>query len=113
MVVYQHEPFLNNFNKQQGSDLREYWQKQWYSRWAFTLTRLKAWRQFLQAQRSPSQMIRPMRGRALILLEQAGLIKLKAGAGGTATVHEIIENPKTLKFKRTRGCTAAKKFRRC
>lgn len=68
-------------------------------RWALSLTRLKAWRQFLQAQRVAVPNDPTNEGRALILLEQAGFIKLKAGAGGTATVHEIIENPKTLKFK--------------
>ncbi|MDO4503242.1 MAG: MetQ/NlpA family ABC transporter substrate-binding protein [Coriobacteriia bacterium] len=37
--------------------------------------------------------------RALLLLEQAGLIKLKEGAGLTATPKDIAENPKELKFK--------------
>lgn len=36
--------------------------------------------------------------RALLLLEQAGLIKLKEGAGVTATVADIAENPKNLKI---------------
>ena len=36
--------------------------------------------------------------RALLLLQTAGLIKLKAGAGATATVQAIIANPKQLKI---------------
>lgn len=37
-------------------------------------------------------------GRALRLIESAGLIKLKEGVGDTATVHDIIENSKHIKF---------------
>ncbi len=37
-------------------------------------------------------------GRALLLLQSAGLIKLKEGAGATATVLDIAENPKRLRF---------------
>ncbi len=38
-------------------------------------------------------------GRALILLESNGLIKLKEGAGLEATEKDIVENPKNFKFK--------------
>ncbi|WP_416198226.1 MAG: Lipoprotein [Sporanaerobacter sp.] len=38
-------------------------------------------------------------GRALILLEKHGLIKLKDGAGLSATEKDIIENPKNLSFQ--------------
>lgn len=38
-------------------------------------------------------------GRALILLDTKGLIKLKADAGLEATEKDIAENPKNLKFK--------------
>ncbi len=37
-------------------------------------------------------------GRALLLLQSAGLIKLKDGAGATATVLDIADNPKRLRF---------------
>ena len=37
-------------------------------------------------------------GRALKVLETAGLIKLKDGVGVTATVADVVENPKNLKF---------------
>lgn len=36
--------------------------------------------------------------RALLLLEEKGFIKLKDGAGITATVNDIAENPKNIKF---------------
>jgi len=38
-------------------------------------------------------------GRALLLLEKAGLLKLKAGVGEKATVQDVTENPKNLKFQ--------------
>lgn len=38
-------------------------------------------------------------GRALVLLEQQGLIKLKTGVGAKATPKDIIENPKKLDIK--------------
>ena len=34
-----------------------------------------------------------------MLLEKAGLIKLKQGVGFKATVSDVVENPKNLKFK--------------
>ena len=38
-------------------------------------------------------------GRSLLLLERAGLIKLKDGVGVKATVQDVVENPKHLQFK--------------
>lgn len=38
-------------------------------------------------------------GRALAVLETAGLLKLKEGAGVTATDKDIVENPKNLKIQ--------------
>ncbi len=38
-------------------------------------------------------------GRALMLLEKAGLLKLKDGIKETATVQDVVENPKNLKFE--------------
>lgn len=38
-------------------------------------------------------------GRGLVLLEKAGLIKLKEGVGFKATAADVAENPKHLKFK--------------
>ena len=38
-------------------------------------------------------------GRALLLLERAGLLKLKDGVGAAATVQDVVDNPKHLNFK--------------
>ena len=37
--------------------------------------------------------------RALLLLEKAGLIQLKPGVGSSATLQDVVQNPKQLKFK--------------
>lgn len=37
--------------------------------------------------------------RALLLLENLGYIKLKDGAGITATIRDVVENPKNIKFE--------------
>ncbi len=44
-------------------------------------------------------------GRALLLLQKAGLIRLKNPADPTATVKDVAENPKHLKFKELEGAT--------
>ena len=38
-------------------------------------------------------------GRALLLLDRAGLLKLKDGVGAAATVQDVVDNPKKLQFK--------------
>ncbi|MBQ7478599.1 MAG: MetQ/NlpA family ABC transporter substrate-binding protein [Selenomonadaceae bacterium] len=38
-------------------------------------------------------------GRALLLLEKAGLLKLKDGVAEKATIQDIVENPKNIKFQ--------------
>jgi len=42
-------------------------------------------------------------GRGLLLLERAGLIKLKAGLGAKASLADIVSNPKKLVFKEIEG----------
>lgn len=42
-------------------------------------------------------------GRGLLLLEKAGLIKLREGAGAKANVNDIVSNPKKLKFVEVEG----------
>ena len=44
-------------------------------------------------------------GRALLLLQKAGVIKLKDGAGITATVKDIAENPKGIKVRELEAAT--------
>jgi len=47
-------------------------------------------------------------GRALLLLQKAGVIRLKDGAGITATVKDIAENPKGIKVRELEAATLAR-----
>jgi D-methionine transport system substrate-binding protein len=42
-------------------------------------------------------------GRGLLLLQKAGLIKLKDGVGFLGTLDDVVENPKTLRFTEVEG----------
>lgn len=96
-VVYQHEPFLQNFNEQNGTDLKV------------------VGKAVIQPMGCYSRSIRKVEdvpegatvaipndptngGRGLLLLESLGLIKLKAERGSEATPADIAENPKNLKI---------------
>lgn len=46
--------------------------------------------------------------RALLLLQDNGLLKLKEGAGLKATVNDIVENPKELKFQELEAAQVAR-----
>lgn len=95
---YQHAPFLQNFNKQNNETL------------------VPIGKTILMRMGVYSDKVRDIKdlpsgatvaipndptngGRGLVLLEKAGLIKLKDGVGFKATLGDIAENPKNLKFK--------------
>lgn len=95
---YQHAPFLQNFNNQNKTDL------------------VPIGKTILMRMGVYSDKVRDVKdipvggtvaipndptngGRGLVLLEKAGLIKLKDGVGFKATLGDIAENPKQLRFK--------------
>ncbi len=49
-------------------------------------------------------------GRALMLLEKAGIVKLKQGAGITATVKDITDNPKKIVIKELEAAQLPRSF---
>ena len=98
LVSYQHKPFLDNFNKQNKSDL------------------VPVGNAILMRMGIYSDKVRDVKdipegatiaipndptngGRGLMLLERAGVIKLKAGLGMKATPSDIAENPKNIQIK--------------
>lgn len=97
IAVYQHEPFLANFNKQNHTDLvvaadAVVQPMGLYSNKIRSLDTIPEGAK-LAIPNDPSNG-----GRALILLEKAGLIKIKAGAPALPTVFDVAENPKKLKI---------------
>lgn len=98
IAVYQHQPFLDNFNKQHGTDLTNIGNA--------ILMRMGIYsNKYKNINDIPNNSIISIpndptnEGRGLQLLEKSGLIKLKEGVGIKATPADIISNPKNLTFK--------------
>lgn len=95
---FQHLPYLESFNKEKGYHLVNaagihVEPFALYSRKIKKLDDLKK-KAVIAIPNDPTN-----EGRALLLLQEAGLIELKKDAGITATPLDIKKNPKKLKFK--------------
>ena len=94
---YQHEPFLKNFNNEKGTDLSPIG--------TTILMRMGIYSDKVHDVKSVPDGAKvaipndPTNGgRGLVLLEKAGLIKLREGVGFKATVQDVAENPRHLQF---------------
>ena len=95
---FQHIPYLDSFNKEKGYHLVNaagihVEPFALYSKKIKKIDDLKK-KATIAIPNDPTN-----EGRALLLLQEAGLITLKEGAGITATPLDIKKNPKKLKFK--------------
>lgn len=97
LVVYQHEPFLNNFNKQHNTNLVPIG-KAILMRMGIYSNKYKDVKDIPDGATISIPNDSTNEGRGLQLLEKAGLIKLKEGVGMKATPADVTENPKHLKF---------------
>ena len=95
---YQHAPFLANFSKQNNTKLIPIGKT--------ILMRMGIYSDKIHDIKTvPDKAVVAIPndptngGRGLVLLEKAGLLKLKAGVGFKATVKDVIDNPKHLQFK--------------
>ena len=95
---YQHKPFLDNFNKQNNSDLVPIG-KTILMRMGVYSDKVKDVKDIKEGAIVAIPNDPTNGGRGLVLLEKAGLIKLKEGVGFKATIADIAENPKNLQFK--------------
>ena len=98
LVVYQHKPFMENFNKQKNAHLTDIG-KAILMRMGIYSNKVKDVKDLpdgavISIPNDPTN-----EGRGLQLLEQAGLIKLKEGAGNKATPADVVENPKHFEFR--------------
>ena len=95
--VYQHQPFLDNFNKQQGTKLVKI-SDAVVQPMGFYSNKIKDVKDIPNGASFTIPNDPSNAGRALLLLEAAGLIKLTPGLDSKATVADIVENPKKLKI---------------
>ena len=95
---FQHVPYLDQFNKENNSDLVSVGAVHYepFGVYAGKTTDLSQLPEGAIVA-VPNNVTNE--ARALLLLEQEGIIKLKDGAGITATVEDIIDNPKNIQFK--------------
>lgn len=101
---FQHVPYMNEFNKQHKSNLVSLGTVHVepfgaYSNKIDSIDELKDGA-LIALPNDPSNG-----GRALLLLEQNGLIKLKDPDNVLATANDVVENPKKLKFKELEAAT--------
>ncbi|MDR6677041.1 MetQ/NlpA family ABC transporter substrate-binding protein [Pseudomonas oryzihabitans] len=101
---FQHQPYLDEFNKSRGTDLVTVAQVhvEPFGIYSQKIKKLSELRDGAVVA-IPSDATNG--GRALLLLEKAGLIKLKDSANILATPKDIAENPKHLKFKELEAAT--------
>ena len=92
---FQHIPYLEDFSQQRGLKLTYTAKVHIEPMGIYSLT-VKELSQLKEKASVAIPSDATNGGRALLLLEKAGLLKLKEGAGIAATVSDIVENPKNL-----------------
>ena len=95
---FQHEPFLNRFKKDNNLDLTKIATTVNFPMGIYS-SKVKSVKDIKDGSELGLPNDPTNGARALQLFELAGLIKLKPGAGVLASVKDIADNPKHLKFK--------------
>ena len=101
---FQHQPYLDEFNKSRGTDLVTVAQVH-VEPFGIYSQKIKQLAEVREGAVVAIPSDATNGGRALLLLEKAGLIKLKDSANILATPKDIAENPKKLKFKELEAAT--------
>lgn len=95
---FQHKPYLDNFNKEKGTDLVSAGVIH-YEPFGIFPGKTKSLKDLKNGADVAVPNDATNEARALLLLEAQGLIKLKDGASLTATKKDIVENKKNLNIK--------------
>ena len=95
---FQHVPYLEQFNEENGSDLVSIGAIH-YEPFGVYAGRVKDLKDLPDGALVAVPNNVTNEARALLLLEQEGIIKLKDDAGIEATIADIVENPKNIQFK--------------
>ena len=97
--LYQHEPYLINFNEEHATDLVVAGETKFYFLpLGIYPGKVDSLDKFPEGAEVAIPNDLTNGGRALLLLQEAGLITLKEGVDITATVNDILDNPKQLKI---------------
>lgn len=101
---FQHQPYLDEFNKAKGTDLVSVTGVHIEPLGVYS-TKIKK----LDELPSGATVVIPNDatngGRALLLLDKAGVIKLKDNTNILSTVKDVAENPKNIKFRELEAAT--------
>ncbi|WP_088140642.1 MetQ/NlpA family ABC transporter substrate-binding protein [Achromobacter xylosoxidans] len=106
---FQHAPFLELFNQRRGADLRPI-------AYGYSTTIGLFSKKLKKGDTMPEGATIAVpndpvnTGRALLLLESIGLIKLKPGVAHQAALEDVVSNPKKLKFVPIEGSQSARTF---
>ena len=95
---FQHQPYLTDFNKEKGTKLVSIASVH-YEPFGIYAGRTKSLSEIKKGAVVAVPNDTTNEARALLLLQSNGLIKLKEGAGLTATRRDIVENPNKLKIE--------------
>jgi D-methionine transport system substrate-binding protein len=101
---FQHQPYLDEFNKTRGSQLTSIAGVHIEPFGAYS-SKIKSLAGLPQGANVVIPNDATNGGRALLLLVKAGIITLKEGAGITATVKDIASNPKAIKVRELEAAT--------
>jgi D-methionine transport system substrate-binding protein len=104
---FQHVPYMDSFNKENGTHLVSavavhYEPMGLFAGKSASLADLKDGAT-IAVPNDPTN-----EARALLLLQQEGLIKIKVGVGLNATPNDIVENPKNIKFFEAEAAAVAR-----
>ena len=104
---FQHVPYMESFNKENGTHLVSAVAVHYEPMGLFAGKTAS-----LDALKNDATIAVPNdptnEARALLLLQQEGLIKIKDGAGLNATPNDIVENPKNIKFFEAEAAAVAR-----
>lgn len=104
---FQHEPYLIDFNKENNTTLESV-AKIHYEPFGIYAGKTKSLEEIKDGAVVAVPNDTTNEARALLLLEENGLIKLKEGAGISATVLDIEENPHNLEIKELEAAQLAR-----
>lgn len=104
---FQHVPYLDSFNEEQGTHLVDAGDIHYEPFGIYPGTKTS-----LDEAADGDVIAIPNdttnEARALLLLQDNGLLKLKDGAGLTATINDIVDNPKNLEFQELEAAQVAR-----